>query len=93
MKCKRCNKDLGEFNRYGRIAFDVDYKDLGMFCIECKDIVENELKKQRLVETYKDNEIYVKDDRYYPYWKCLYHFKNIEDVRARIDDSNIAIIF
>lgn len=89
MVCKKCGIDL----TFSNISTerDVDNKPIG-HCRECGELKLAELKKERFVETYQGNDIYIKDGRYYPYWGCMYSFDLIEDCRARIGASHIAII-
>ncbi|OJT57361.1 hypothetical protein [Bacillus licheniformis] len=92
MNCTRCNKYLGFYYKNASVI-DVDCERVkGLYCEECKDTVENELKQQRFVEEYKGSQIYFKDGGYYPYWGCVYHFRSLEGARDRVDNPNTAIL-
>ncbi|MGX5609129.1 hypothetical protein ACWKTZ_22400 [Bacillus cereus] len=90
LKCQKCNKGIqsGDLILFVR---DVDYNTLdGEYCQEHAETVENELKKSRLVETYKGIGIYRKDDtsgnvRYYPDWQSLVHYKELQWARDYIN--------
>jgi len=90
--CKKCDGHLGHYCENGKRVFDVGYERLGLFCKTCAEIVENDLKNKRFVEEYKGNQIYLKDERYFPYWECQYFFNNLDDVKIRIDNPHIAIV-
>ncbi|MEJ1517342.1 hypothetical protein R3O67_29460 [Bacillus cereus] len=90
LTCQKCNKGIqsGDLIVYVR---DVDFSTLdGEYCQEHAETVENELKKNRLVETYKGIGIYRKDDtygnvRYYPNWQSLVHYKELQWARDYIN--------
>ncbi|PXY54430.1 hypothetical protein CIT14_07340 [Virgibacillus profundi] len=83
---------MGMYFQYAGRVIDVDCERFGIYCRRCAMVDTEKLQSKRFVEYYKDNAIYMKEGNYYPYWECPYHFKNIEDVRARIDDSHAAIV-
>lgn len=89
LKCKQCGEDLGHYCQYGYRVFDLGLKKVGLFCEEHGRLVEENLKAKRFVEEYKGNKIYMKDGNYYPYWECPYYFDNLDDVRTRIDNSQV----
>ena len=89
MCCIKCGEKLS-FSNWGNVR-DVNNKPIGC-CKYCSKDVLTELKSQRYVETYKGNNIYILDGKYAPYWGCNYCFDNIDDCRASIDNSNVAII-
>lgn len=82
--CDKCNVAL-TFMNIGR-AMDVDSERIGTHCKDCALEVENDLKQKRLVETYKGNDIFCKDGRYYPYWQSSYHYVKLDHVKKGIDD-------
>lgn len=82
--CKKCKNKLSFFNIYE--LRDVDCKRIGIFCNICGRDTEERLKEDRFIEEYKNNRIYLKDGRYYPYWECQYFFNSLEEVKVRIDD-------
>lgn len=90
LKCKECGERL-TFENISSVK-DVDNSRIGAYCKEHGSELENELKQHRLVERYKGNEIYCKDEKYYPYWRCMYHFNTLEDCKKRIDDRHIAFV-
>ncbi len=90
--CKQCGKDLGFFAEYGYRVFDVGMERVGLFCKEHSNELEKKLKNKRFIEEYKETSIYMKDGKYFPYWDCLYYFDNLDDVKIRIDNSQMAIV-
>ena len=50
------------------------------------------IKKNRFVETYNEVDIYLFENRYYPYWGCTYSFNNIENCKTRIDMKGVSIV-
>lgn len=90
LKCQKCNKGF-ESGKEIVVVRDIDYKTLDEeYCLEHAEIEENELKKSRLVETYKGVGIYRKDDtygnvRYYPDWQYSVHYQEIQWARDCID--------
>lgn len=93
MKCKNCNCEINAFD-IGTVkrVCDVGSERIGLFCLQCGEKVEAELKKKRFVETYKEQDIYFKEGGYYPYYESLYFYKEIEGARSRIDNPHIAVI-
>jgi len=88
--CKNCNKELNWKNLKG--LYDVDHSPIGLYCKDCFDSIETNLKESRFIEEYKSCNIYCKDNKYYPYWDCHYYFNTIEGVRDRIDHSTCALV-
>lgn len=93
--CHKCDKELTLkhfVHQECRKVLDVDLTKIGLFCTEHADEVESGLKEIRFVEEYKGNKIYSKAGSFIPYWGCNYYFKNIEDVKERIDNPHIGIV-
>lgn len=88
--CKECDAKLtmSNINR----LLDLDFTKLGVYCNNCFPEAEFKIKKQRLVEEYKGNEIYCKDNRFSPYWHSQYFFNKLEDARLRIDNKHLAVV-
>ena len=87
--CKKCGVELSVKN-FGNIR-DVNNKAIRC-CKNCAESILSELQKERFIETYKGNNIYIFEDRYYPYWGCAYFYDTIEGVRDRIDHPDISIV-
>lgn len=89
MTCKTCGEKLHWGN--SKLIKDVDGEKIGCFCNDCFLVSLEKLKTARFVEKYREFEIYEKNGCYFPYRKCQYHFKSLDDCRARID-HRLAII-
>ena len=71
---------------------DVDGTLIGLYCPKHYSNAKKKIEAERFVERYKENDIYFKDGRYYPYWGASYYFLTLQDVRRRIDDVVCGII-
>jgi hypothetical protein len=89
MKCIKCKKPLG-FANWGNVR-DINNKSI-CCCKDCSEDILVEYKSQRIVENYSGVDIYIFEDRYYPYWGCSYSFETIEACRKRIDMKNVAVV-
>lgn len=87
--CSTCGVELSFIN-FGSVR-DINNKVVKC-CRNCAEPVLSELKEKRFVETYKDNDIYIFEGRYYPYWGCAYSYDAIDGARSRIDNKGIAIV-
>jgi DNA-directed RNA polymerase subunit RPC12/RpoP len=89
--CKKCGKQVtvADLIRY----VDCDGERLkGLYCSECNKNRFEGLVKERVIEVYHNNQICLKDGRYYPYWGCAYYFDTLEGARKRIDNPYICIV-
>jgi len=87
--CRQCGEQL-IISNMGYVR-DVNNKPVSI-CNNCSELVLEKLKADRLVEIYKGNAIYKKDNVYFPYWGCAYFYNTIEGVRDRIDHHDISIV-
>lgn len=89
IKCIKCDKELN----FTTISLLRNINGKGLRCCkDCGEQTQNELKAKYYVETYKNNDIYRFNERYYPYWECAYSFDTIEGCRARIDMTGVAVV-
>lgn len=89
LKCMNCNVEI-HFHNWGNVR-DINNKAIRC-CKNCAEEVLSNLMKERFVETCNNNDIYMFEDRYYPYWGCTYSFYTIEDCRTRIDMKGVAVV-
>jgi len=87
--CINCRAELS-FNNFGSVR-DINNKVVRC-CKYCSEYILEELKAERFVENYKNNDIFEFEDRFYPYWGCTYSYGTITGVRDRIDHPDISIV-
>jgi hypothetical protein len=87
--CIKCGKELS-FSNFGSVR-SINGKAISC-CKDCSPLTIEELKQKYFCETYNNNDIYMYEGRYYPYWECAYSFNNIEDCRARIDMKGVSVV-
>lgn len=80
LKCDCCNKELS----LGNFKIVRGIKNIKV-CNDCEYYID-EVKSKYFVENYKNNDIYLVDGKYVPYWECLYYFNSLEECKSRIDD-------
>lgn len=85
-KCDCCNAILKPYNS----KYEVGVERVKV-CQSCIDYIDK-VKSKYYVETYKGNDIYMKDGMYFPYWDCQYYFSSLQDCRNRID-TKVGIYF
>lgn len=96
VKCKYCDKELGESNFKLFITSFKAVDEKGNRRLFCSEEHFEEYKNKFCVETYNYFPIYniinEKGNWYLPYWNCDYAFITLEDCKLRLDKGNIAII-
>lgn len=96
VKCKHCNKEIGEANFKTFATNFKGYDRNGKRKLFCNKEFYNEYIKQFEIEEYNGNPIYAieynGEVRHMPYWFSNYYFTNIEDYKKRMDLKNIAIV-
>lgn len=88
--CKECGDIISLYN-FSNLR-DCDNSRIGRYCKKCGEEEYQHLLRERFTEEYEGNQIYKKDNLYYPYWGCSYGFEKLEDCKKRIDNKNISII-
>lgn len=80
--CDCCGKELTMFD------FKVSYGIVKIkTCSSCANHYIDVVKTKYRVETYKGNDIYKKDGKYFPYWDCPYCFDTLQECKDRIDSK------
>lgn len=99
LKCNICNKKMNIKDYYAiksefssEYLRDVDGTNIVVYCLDHFKKKINRLINERFVENYHGHKIYEKDGKYYPYWGCSYYFRDIEDVRERLNNKHIGVM-
>lgn len=96
VKCKYCNKEIGETNFKTFAVNFKGYDNKGKRKLFCNEKCYNEYIRQFEIEEYNGNPIYTVECngevRYMPYWFSNYYFTDIEDCKKRMGLKNIAIV-
>jgi hypothetical protein len=90
MICQACLNENSLFKT--KFLKDCDDKIIGYYCSDCYKEKADILFKKRYVETYKNNEIFMKDGKYFVYWGCLYWFTSLKDAKKRTDMKASAFV-
>lgn len=97
VKCRNCNKEIGEANFKTFGTNFKGYDSNGKRKLFCSEECYNEYIKQFEVEVYNGRPIYAveydNELRYMPYWFSSYYFTNIDDCKKRMDMKHIGISF